>query len=324
MNEYDVVVVGGGPAGLNAALVLARARRRVAVVDAGLPRNAPATHLHGFLSRDGIPPHDLLTAGRAEVAGYGGRFIDDTVVGIERGFRVHLATAAALSARRVLVATGLRDDLPAIPGLAERWGRDVLHCPYCHGYEVRDRPLGVLGGTVDAVQHALLVRQWSPDVAFFAHTHDLSPDERKRLTARGIRIVEGTVARLVIDRDRLAGVELDRGSVVAPAAIFVRPRFVPSNGLLTGLGCQVDGNGWVVVDERGRTSVPGVWAAGNAVDPRAQVITAAGAGSAAAIALHADLVEQDVQRAIADARPFSAALERQVTEAVLADRRHGL
>ncbi|MFF5137982.1 FAD-dependent oxidoreductase [Micromonospora sp. NPDC000121] len=152
----------------------------------------------------------------------------------------------------------------------------------------------------------------------------MSPDERKRLTARGIRIVEGTVTRLVIDRDRLAGVELDRGSVVAPAAIFVRPRFVASNGLLTGLGCQVDGNGWVVVNQRGRTSVPGVWAAGNAVDPRAQVITAAGAGSAAAIALHADLVEQDVQRAIADARPFSAALERQVTEAVLADRRHGL
>jgi thioredoxin reductase len=324
MNEYDVVVVGGGPAGLNAALVLARARRRVAVVDAGRPRNAPATHLRGFLSRDGMPPRELLAAGRTEVAGYGGHFIDDTVAGIERGFRVHLAAAGALSARRLLVATGLRDDLPAIPGLAERWGRDVLHCPYCHGYEVRDRPLGVLGGTPDAVHHALLVRQWSPDVAFFAHTHDLTPDERERLTARSIRIVEGTVARLVIDRDRLAGVELDRGSVVAPAAIFVRPRFVPSNGLLTSLGCQVDGNGWVIIDQTGRTSVPGIWAAGNAVDPRAQVVTAAGAGSAAAIALHADLVEQDVQRAVADARPFSAALEQQVTEAVLADRRHGL
>ncbi|PZF97257.1 NAD(P)/FAD-dependent oxidoreductase [Micromonospora deserti] len=324
MNEYDVVVVGGGPAGLNAALVLARARRRVAVVDAGRPRNAPATHLHGFLSRDGMPPQELLTAGRAEVTGYGGRFIDDTVTGIERGFRVHLATGGALSARRVIVATGLRDDLPAIPGLAERWGRDVLHCPYCHGYEVRDRPLGVLAGTADAVQHALLVRQWSADMVFFAHTHDLTPNERERLTARGIRIVEGVVSRLVIDGDRLAGVELDRGSVVAPAAIFVRPRFVPSNGLLTGLGCQVDDNGWVVIDQMGRTSVPGIWAAGNAADPRAQVITAAGAGSAAAIAMHADLVDEDVQRAVADARPFSEALERQVTEVVLTGRRHGL
>src|SRR5699024_10903463 len=129
MNELDIVVVGGGAAGLSAALVLGRARRRVAVVDAHRPRNAPAAHMHGFLSRDGFPPGELLEAGRREAAAYGVRMIDATVTGIEPGFTAHLSTGLSLPARRVLVATGLRDEIPAIPGLAERWGRDVLHCP---------------------------------------------------------------------------------------------------------------------------------------------------------------------------------------------------
>jgi thioredoxin reductase len=146
MKDYDVVVVGGGAAGLSAALVLLRARRTVVLVDAGAPPQR-AGHPHArFLSRDGMPPRDLLTVGRAKVASYGGRLIDDAVVSIEPGFQVRLANAAHLRARRILVATGLRDELPDIPGVRERWGRDLLHCPSCHGYEVRDQPLGVLGG----------------------------------------------------------------------------------------------------------------------------------------------------------------------------------
>jgi thioredoxin reductase len=302
MSEHDVVVVGGGPAGLSAALVLVRARRTVVVVDAGAPRNAPAAHLHGFLSRDGMPPRELLAAGRSEVAGYGGRLLDGTVVGVEPGSGVRLADGSRLGARRVLVATGLRDELPDIPGVRERWGRDLLHCPYCHGWEVRDQPLGVLGGTPEAVQHALLVRQWSHDVILFPHGDALTPEQREQLTARGIGIVEGAVARLVVGDDRLHGVELGGGRVVARAAVFVRPRFVPNAGLLTGLGCAVDASGWVVHDPVGRTSVAGVWVAGNAADPRAQVISAAGEGSAAAIALNADLVDEDVKRALAGHR----------------------
>jgi thioredoxin reductase len=300
MNEHDVLVIGGGAAGLSAALVLLRARRTVALVDAGGPRNAPAAHMHGFLSRDGMPPRDLLAAGRSELAGYGGSVIDDTVVGVEPGFQVRLANASPLRARRILVATGLRDELPDIPGVAERWGRDLLHCPYCHGYEVRDQPLAVLGGSPEAVQHALLVRQWSPDVTVFPHTDALTPQQREHLTARGIRIVEGTVSRLVVDDDRLHGVELAGGTVIPRAAVFVRPRFVPNSDLLIDLGCAVDENGWVVHDPTGRTTVAGVWVAGNAADPRAQVITAAGQGSAAAIALNADLVDEDVELALAD------------------------
>jgi thioredoxin reductase len=274
----------------------------VAVVDAGGPRNAPAAHMHGFLSRDGMPPHDLLAAGRSEVAGYRGHLLDDTVVDVEPGFRVRLADGSQLRARRVLVATGLRDELPEIPGVRERWGRDLLHCPYCHGYEVRDQPLGVLGGTPEAVQHALLIRQWSPDVTLFPHTDVLSPEQREQLSARDIRIVEGVVARLVVDNDRLHGVELVGGTVIPRTAVFVRPRFVPNAELLTSLGCAMDEHGWVVHDPAGRTTVAGVWVAGNAADARAQVISAAGEGSAAAIALNADLVDEDVKCALADHR----------------------
>jgi thioredoxin reductase len=326
---YDVVVVGGGAAGLSAALVLGRARRRVAVVDAGAPRNAPAAHMQGFLSRDGMPPTGLLAAGRAEVAGYGVELVDDQVVGSEAGFFVRLAGGQVLKARRVLVATGVRDELPKIPGVRQRWGRDLLHCPYCHGWEVRDQPIGVLGTQAGSVLHAQLVRQWSDDVVFFVHAYDLTPAERVQLEARGVQVVSGEVVRLVVEDDRLTGVELIDGRVIARTAVFIRPRNLPhADGLLNGLGCEVNEAGFVCVDATGRTSSFGVWAAGNVVDPRAQVITSAGAGSAAAIAINADLVQEDTERAVEDhyaaGGAFSAAMEARLTQTVLGDRRHGL
>ncbi len=295
---YDMVVVGGGAAGLSAALVLGRAGRRVAVVDAAVPRNAPAAHMQGFLSRDGMPPADFLAAGRVEVTGYGVEMIDDHVIAIDAGSSVRLRGGRALHARRILIATGVHDELPAIPGVRERWGRDLLHCPYCHGWEVRDQPIGVLGTLPGSVQHAQLVRQWSDDLVFFVHTYDLSAAERVQLEARGIRVVSGEVARLIVEDDQLTGVELVDGRVIARTAVFIRPGNIPNaDGLLTGLGCEVDEAGFVTVDATGRTSVPGVWAAGNVVDPRAQVVTSAGAGSAAAIAINADLVQEDVDSA---------------------------
>lgn len=304
MSDLDVVVIGGGAAGLSAALVLTRARRRVAVVDAGTPRNAPAAHMHGFLSRDGVPPQDLLAIGREEVQGYGGDIIDSTVMQVARcagsDFQLLLANGSVLRARRVLVATGLRDVLPDISGVRERFGRDVLHCPYCHGYEVRDWPIAVLGGTTEAVQHAQLVRQWSSDVVLFPHIDVVTVDQREQLAARAIGVVEGPVKRVVVNDDQLSGVELEDGRVIRRRAVFVRPRFVPNNDVLVALGCAFNDAGWVVVDPLGRTTVPGVWVAGNAANPRAQVITAAGEGSAAAIALNGDLVEDDVTDAVKD------------------------
>ncbi len=309
--QYDAVIIGGGAAGLSAALVLGRARRRVLVIDAGSPRNAPAAHMQGFLSRDGMPPSELLAVGREEIASYGVELVEDTVTGLERtaggdisrpfdvAYRLHRANGPDVDARRLLVTTGLHDDIPDLPGVRERWGRDLLHCPYCHGWEVRDEPLGVLGTNPGAVQHALLIRQWSADVTFFAHTLELDDRERRQLDARGIAVVTGEVRRLVVEDDRLGGVELTDGRLVARTAVFVRPGMHPHpDGLLAGLGCQVDDTGFVVTDRTGLTSSPGVWAAGNAADPRAQVITAAGAGSAAAIAINNDLVLSDTDRAL--------------------------
>lgn len=304
MSEYDVAVIGGGAAGLSAALVLSRARRKVLVVDAGMPRNAPAAHLHGFLSRDGMPPGQLLAAGRQEVGRYGGEIVEGTATELltdgRSGFWILLADGQRISARRLLVTTGLRDELPDIPGLRERWARDVLHCPYCHGYEVRDRQLGVIGGAPGAVRYAQLVRQWTHDLVYFTPPDTLTAAERSQLVARAIGVVEGSVEELVIDGDQLRGVRMTDGSVVPRDALFVPPRFVANNRLLVGLGCEVDGDGWVHADNSGHTSIPGVWVAGNVVDPRAQVITAAGAGSAAAIAINADLVEDDVRNAVRD------------------------
>jgi thioredoxin reductase len=302
---YDVVVVGAGTAGLNAALVLARARRRVAVVDAGSPRNAPAPHLHGFLSRDGMSGADLRAVGRAEAAGYGVDLFESRVDQIDPGFLVRLDGGAVLRARRVVVATGLRDELPAISGVRERWGRDVLFCPYCHAYEVRDQPLGVLGTHPGAVRHALLLRQWSHDVVLFTHTLDVGAQERRQLAACGVTVADGAVKRVVVDDDRVRGVELVEGRVFPRRAVFVFPHMVPRDTLLTGLGCERDADGRVTVDGTGRTGVAGVWAVGNVVDPKALAITAAGQGAAAAFALDHDLVAEDVERAVRGTGPWA-------------------
>ena len=312
MNECDVLIVGGGAAGLSAALVLARAGRSVVVIDAGRPRNAPAAHMHGFLGSDGLPPAELLAAGRQEIAGYGARVVPGTVSAVVPraalpsrtmlGFDVTLDIDQTLAARRVLISTGLTDDLPDISGLRERWGRDVLHCPYCHGYEVKDEPIGVLGGSDEAVAHAHLVRQWSEDVFYFTNGTAPTVEQLERFHARGIQVIDGEIERLVISADRLSGVALANGQIVPRTAVFVRPRFLPNATLLSSLGCATDAHGWVSTDPTGRTSVVGIWAAGNAVNPRVQVITAAGEGSAAAIAINNDLVDEDVTLAVTQTR----------------------
>jgi thioredoxin reductase len=334
-NEYDVVVVGGGAAGLSGALALARARRSVLVLDAGQPRTAPAAGVHGFLSRDGIAPADLVESGTAEVTRYGGTILSARVVAVRRGesggFTVTTADERRFHARRLLVTTGLVDELPDVPGLRERWGHDVLHCPYCHGWEVRDQPIGVLGTGPFAAHQALLFRQWSPDVTLFLHTApDPTPEEWEQLAARGITVVDGEVAALEITGDRLTGVRLAAGRVVPVRAVTVMPRFVARSEVLTDLGLHPVEHAMgvgrhVEADARGLTSVPGVWVAGNVTDLMTQVIGAAAAAVTAAAAINADLIAEETRHAVERRRdPFSVASEAGNSELVLGDRRHGL
>ncbi|WP_340562449.1 NAD(P)/FAD-dependent oxidoreductase [Streptomyces sp. GSL17-111] len=306
-DSYDVVVLGGGAAGLSGALMLARARRYVLVLDAGAPRNAPAEGVHGLLGREGVPPGELLRRGREEVGRYGGRVVSAEVLAVTReadGFRVTPAAGPTVRARRVLVATGLVDGLPHVPGLRERWGRDVLHCPYCHGWEVRDRALGVLGCGPLSVHQALLLRQWSDDVLFLPHTMPPpSGEEAERLAARGVRVVPGEVTSVEVAEDRLVGVRLGDGTRVGRDALAVAPRMEARAAFLAGLGLKPvehpSGAGeHLPVDATGRTDVPGVWAAGNVTDLSAQVGGAAAAGAAAAAQINADLVAEETRRAV--------------------------
>jgi thioredoxin reductase len=313
MNEiYDVVVVGGGEAGLSGAVALARSRRSVLVVDAGDPRNAPAAQVHSFLTRDGTSPAEIYAAGRREVARYGGRVESGRVTALRREgerFEVQIGTRRTVTARRLLVAAGLRDELPDVPGLAARWGIDVLHCPYCHGWEVRDKRIGVLATGPTAIHQALLFRQLSPLVTLLQHT-GAAPDgeQRKQLDARGIAIAEGEVEEVESDASGLTGVRLADGSRVALDAIVVAPRMTARAELLAPLGLKpaevrigehVAGTR-IESDATGATAVPGLWVAGNLADVQAHVITAAAAGHTAGAAINLDLVGAEA-RSAADA-----------------------
>ncbi|MFC8126321.1 NAD(P)/FAD-dependent oxidoreductase [Streptomyces sp. NPDC057302] len=334
--EVDVLVVGGGAAGLSAALTLARARRSVLVVDSGEPRNAPADAVHGFLSREGLAPGELLKIGREEIAGYGGRTVADRVTGVRRSgerFVVETASGRSHHARRLLVTTGLVDELPDVPGVRERWGRDVLHCPYCHGWEVRDEPIGVLATGPMAVHQALLFRQWTPEVTLFLHTAgELTEEQWEQLAARGIAVVDGEVASLDVDEDRLSGVRLASGKRVPVRALAVAPRFEARGAVLAELGLTrvnhpMGVGSYVESDATGRTGVEGVWVAGNVTDLVAGVMVSAAAGMTAATAINADLVAADTARAVAARRAqqaFGPAAEAANCQQVMGERRHGI
>lgn len=307
---WDVIIIGSGSAGLSAALMLGRSRRRVLVLDEGLPRNRFAGHMHGVLGRDHTSPLDLLADGRAELGRYDGVTVRNGVAvaaaadGSTPGFTLELADGERVVGRRILVASGLRDALPSIPGLAEQWGRGAFACPYCDGWESRDRRIGVLASSAAQVHQAQLMRQLSADVTVFAHGAELPEEARAGLTARGIAVEDRPVAAIVADdRGALRGIRLDDGTEVAIDAIFAGPAPEPNDLVLRLLGADRAahpmGGEFVTVDAMGRTSVPGAWAAGNVTDPRSSVPYAMAAGSMAGAAINADLVEEEVRSALA-------------------------
>ncbi|WP_082659768.1 NAD(P)/FAD-dependent oxidoreductase, partial [Cellulomonas sp. B6] len=387
LTPVDVLVLGGGAAGLSAALSLGRSRRTVRVLDAGEPRNATSPHAHNLLTHDGTPPAALLAAGRDEVARYGVEVVTARVVAArtvdgaggagwdgagsedagstgagsdgagangdgsdgdgsdgagangagsdgdgsdgagsdgagsdgagsdgagwngaahEPVLEVRTADGRTHRARRLVVATGMRDVLPDVPGLRERWGRDVLHCPYCHGWEVRDRRLAVLATGPRAVHAALLVRQLSADVTLL--TNDaFAPDAEQRadLAGRGVRVVPGRVTGALVEEDALTGLTLGDGDVVPCDAVFVGSRAVLDDAVVDGLGLETtaldflgeDVGRAVAVDATGATSVPGVWAAGNVTGPQHALASSIAAGSLTGAHVNASLVAADVTAA---------------------------
>ncbi|TXK40847.1 FAD-dependent oxidoreductase [Nonomuraea sp. C10] len=316
---YEVVVVGGGVAGLSGAVTLARARRTVLVVDSGRSREEPA-----------IPG-----VGREEVARYGGEVVDGTVTEVGRvdgGFRVALAGGSSVVARRLLVATGVSEELPGVPGLAGRWGRDVVHCPDRHGWEMRDRRVAVLATGPIAAHQALTWRQWSADVTLFLHTApEPAGEEYERLAARDIALVNGKVTGLEVTGDALTGVTMADGRVIACEVLVVAPRASARAGFLAGLGLEteeqrvagVPAGVRLAADAAGATGVPGVWAAGGVTDVTETALGAAAAGARAARAVNADLIAEEARHA-AETRPvpFSAEAERGVSEGVQKRRLH--
>ena len=294
-SRVDVAVVGGSNAGLSAALTLGRGRRSIAVVDDSQPRNAPASHAHNVYTRDGTPPGELRRIGREQLEPYGVRFMNSRVVaaqGDKGAFTLTLGDGQRLSAARLLLATGVSDDLPDVPGLRELWGKSVFTCPYCHGWEVQDTPLAVLGDGDAGAGYACLIQNWSRDLVLLTgEDTTLTDAQLDDLHARGITVIEASIAEYESGNGELSALHLSDGQRLAREAVFMRPPGRLQGNLHEQLGCDLSGDGaQVVVDETGQTSVPGVYAAGDMVSPLAAVIVAAASGTKAAGALNNEFV----------------------------------
>ena len=303
---WDVVIVGGGAAGLSAALILARARRRVLVLDGGEPRNRFAPHMHGVLSRDGYSPLDLVADGRREVRAADGVVETArvaTITALEPGFELVTEAGDRIRASRVVVATGIRDSLSDIPGLAEQWGRGVVVCPYCDGYEARGKHIGVLSASLPGLHKAHMLRSYSPRVTVLSGlVGEIPAEESRALTARGIRVDDRPIARVLSEGDRVTGVEFVAGGTLALDVLFTDPDMTPIDDLLRQLGAErieTPAGPWTATDAAQQTSVPGLYAAGNVANPSALVPVAMAEGVAAATAINAGLMLDDIAAALA-------------------------
>lgn len=294
--RHDAIIVGGSFAGLSAALYLVRGRRSVVLLDTGTPRNRLSPHAHGILALDGRPPAEILSAARAQVAAY------PTVTMIDRaaraaareqdGFAVKLATGDVLHAARIVLAFGISDELPDVPGLAERWGRTVLHCPYCHGYEFGDRRLGVLSVSPMSAHQALLIADWGP-TTLYLNGSGLDDALRAQLRSRGVSIEAAPVKGLHGDGTDLTAITLEDGRTSPVDALFLGPRTRVTSDIAWALGCEgEDGpfGRFIRTDAQKATSVPGVFAAGDITRSAHNATWASADGVMAAVALHRSLI----------------------------------
>ena len=294
---YDVLIIGGSFAGLAAAMPLSRARRKVLLVDAGQPRNRFAVASHGFLGQDGVSPAEIMARGRRELAAYPTfNALDglvETVAGRIDDFTLTLADGRQERARRLILATGISDELPSIPGLRSRWGRTVIHCPYCHGYELGDRPLGVLASGPGSDMKALLVADWGPSTLFTQGAFQPEPEMAARLAARGVAVEDSPIVELLGPEPELQAARLADGRVVPLGGLFVAPRTHLTSPVAMHLGCRF-ANGmtgpYIEVDAWKVTSVPGVYAAGDAASPMHSAPLSVADGALAGVGAHKSLL----------------------------------
>lgn len=299
--SFEVVIVGGGPAGLTAALNLARARRRVLVVDGNRPRHAATLQAHGFLTRDGVPPSELRRLGREEVEAYENAAVTfaqvDAVMVEGGGFRirghgVRGGPAVDARAQTVVVATGVTETMPSIPTLRAFYGTQLHSCVECDGYEKSGKPLALIGETPDLAERALLLSQWTDDLIVF--TNGVAPigdDEERALARLGVRVERRPIDDVVGEKGVMTGVRLEDGTVVERAGGFVRPQWTPALAFAKSLDLDQDSDGYLTTDDHGRTSLPGVYAAGETTAPGPQqLIVAAGSGALVAATVNRDLI----------------------------------
>ncbi len=301
---WDCIVVGAGPAGLNAALVLGRARWRVLVLDDGSPRNYATHEMHGVLGHEGLDPAELRARGRAELSGYG---VEVAPLEVERAelldgtLRV-TSPGRTATARTLLLATGMLDELPKIPGFEEVWGTSAHTCPYCDGFEHRDERLAVLAAGDRAEHLAVLLRQWSDDVILLSNgPHNLAAEQLARVQAVGIPVIESPVIELDSHDGRLRHVRMADGETLDRDALFFYVGWRLRTDLARTLRCELRDDGSIAVDANQATTVDRVYAAGNASDPRALVPAAAGSGTTAAVAINTRLRFEEADRAVARA-----------------------
>lgn len=310
---WDAIVIGGSAAGLSAALTLGRARRSVLVIDQQSPRNRFADHMHGVLGLEGVDPAELVRRGREEAALYGAKFlfaevtdVADSTAEEQPGLRITLEDGRTILARAVIAASGLTDHLPAVPGLAERWGKTVLHCPYCHGWEVRDRPLGVIANGPMSSHVVQMIRQWSANVTFFsAGAGELPQDMLQRLQARDVVVEPSPVIQVHGEGASITAVELQDGRRIPLDALFAVATMTPHDSYLQHLRLERNETPmgrFLAVDQMFRTSHPRIWAAGNVANPGANVPLSISSGNFAGAAVNAALTEEEFDRAVASSQ----------------------
>ncbi|NGZ74569.1 NAD(P)/FAD-dependent oxidoreductase [Saccharibacillus alkalitolerans] len=295
----DVIIIGGGPAGMSAALVLGRARRSVLVIDEALPRHRVTRESHGFLTRDGVAPAELRKAAREQIAAYPGvAFIEDSAVeaeGVDGDFRVTTAGGTIYRSRKLLFAAGMKDLPMDLEGLEDVYGKSAYVCPYCDGWEMQDRPIAVIAG-----KHTLhltrTVAGWTDDVAVFMNGTDLPEEDRAQIQSRGIPIYEKPIARIESEKGETSAIVLSDGTKIARTAVFFAPRLAPGSELPAQFGCAVMESGAMIVDETGRSNVPGVFGAGDGASQKYQVAAAVAAGSAAGAGINFELLDLDWER----------------------------